>query len=278
MTRHRLTRAAIDDGSWFDQAAAQKRRVLADVLHVVVSASAGIARREHHGRPFVGIDLYAGHGRYKVDRAIVDGSSVLLQDALRRRPDLDHHTLHFELSAPAAKHLDAELAQPPAGMLFDPRPPSYRVINGDCHPMLAAELDRVGAFENGVLIHDPFTGPIAVDTVKLATGRCRRLDVVIHVDAINHYKRPAGAGYLDQTLLGDLRDLGKSHLYVSSTAPGTQWAWIVATNWDGFPELPGARLHDVRNLQGGLLLDRLNLTEAQFREKYNPELPWTEAA
>lgn len=273
MSRHRLDREAIDTGTWFDLAAAEKRRVLGDVLQVVVGASAGIARRERHGRPFIGIDLFAGHGRYKVDNRIYDGSSVLLQDALRRW-NLPHRTLHFEQSTAAAAHLDAELARPPAGQLFDPVPPSYRVINGDCCALLAPELDRIGVFENGILIHDPFHGTIAVDTIRQALERCHRLDVVIHVDATNQYKRPAGAGYHDRTLLGDVAQLGKRHLLVSEMAAGTQWAWLVATNWDGFPELPGARLHNIRSFAGRHLVDRLNLTRPQWRAKYNPALPF----
>ena len=164
--------------------------------------------------------------------------------------------------------------------------PCVRVVQGDSRDLLTGllvqELPRARPNYYGLVYFDPVPGVEMFEVIGRLGEAFRslrqlaRVDVLMYVSATTIKRLRECCG---QTLRGLLAGLGKRHWFARDTYDSRhQWTFLLGTNWPDMKEYGRIRLFSIDREPGATLFDRLDLTDAERKEKAVAVLPFPEPA
>jgi hypothetical protein len=148
----------------------------------------------------------------------------------------------------------------------------------------AARIDDVlralgprGAVALGLAYADPNGDEPPWDVLERLGRRLRRVDLLLYLSAA-FKKWLRGCGLREDTFLLDrLAQLHKRYLLLRRPAGGPQYTFALLTNWAPLTRKFRAQgFYPPDSPEGAAIADRLNLTDAQLRAKYQSALPLEE--
>lgn len=165
--------------------------------------------------------------------------------------------------------------------------PSVRVINADCREvtpgLFAAELPAPKPIYYGLVYFDPKPGKEQFEVIRMLADlftrrQSERMDVLLYMSATSFKRLHEVSG---ETLRATINRFPKTHWLIRDPYD-TQWQWtfLLGTNWADMKEYRKIRLFPVGGEVGSAILDRLDLTEKQRKEKVasTGQLPFPETA
>jgi hypothetical protein len=254
---------------WISAETEPKEYDFRGILNMHVPVCKGIiSRSEWAHRSYLYVDLYAGPGHLRVPSGrIIDGSPLIARDVLTRH-GLPYHAVHFEQDADTAARL-GEALWVPASLLDIPDPGSSPVITASCQEGFPAWLAVNGAQRNrfGLVYADPIRDEIPVALFNSAAARLPRVDLLSYVSA-TQYKRRGRV-----RLAEHVRAVGKKHALIRAPREKWQFTFILWSDWGELPEWNQRGFYRLDSERGRQILDQLNLTAREWKEKANTPLP-----
>lgn len=238
------------------------------ILNMHVPVCKGIINRNGWAHSsYLYVDLYAGPGHLSFGARSFDGSPLIARDVLTRH-GLTYHAVHFEQDAETAGRL-AEALWVPASLLDVPDPDNSPVITSSCQTGFPAWLEASGAQRNrfGLIYADPIHDEIPVALFNAAAARLPRADLLSYVSA-TQYKRRGRV-----RLAEHVRAVGKKHALIRAPRGAWQFTFILWSDWGGLPEWNQRGFYRLDSERGQQILDQLNLTAREWKEKANTPLP-----
>lgn len=226
-------------------------------LKAIVSLHMNIAEciiNKQRGRSYLYIDCNAGSGyNHEAD---CEGSPLVFLDAVACHS--------FDWRAYFIDNDKAKIGELRMRMGLDDRVELRDADNGELVPELLAAARPWQAF--GIVYHDP-NGIPNLNIFKQMPPKST-IDVLIRYNG-NGVKR-AGGGRLTESL----KAIPKQYWYIQKVQPGDKWQWafLLGTNWDKFPEY---RKHDFVRLDsadGKAQVELLDYTREELRNKSQPTL------
>jgi hypothetical protein len=227
--------------------------------------------------PYLYVDLHAGPGLLEHKGRRFDGSPMIAKDLLTRA-GIPTETVHFEQDPDVAARLRDAMSNPCA--LFDPGLLTTQIRDQPFQSGFPEWLSESGHQANryGLVYSDPIRDEIPYATLNQAAEMLPRVDLLAYVSA-TQYKRRRGQdlqrnGSSERPLLGDhIRAVNKRIALIREPLGAWQWTFVLWTNWTQMPEWERRGFWRLNSDKGRHVLDRLNLTDAQHREKANTPLP-----
>lgn len=263
--------------SWISAETERKEADYRGLLKMHIDICKGLINRQN-AQPYLYIDLYAGPGRLEFEGQAFDGSPLIARDLLQTAP-VPYDAVHFEKDPDVAGRLETALATPSA-VLWAPDATSM-IVNKAFEDGFLGWLAETGHQPDrfGLIYSDPIRDEIPYAILNEAACLLPRVDILSYVSA-TQYKRRRGQdlkrnGSTELPLLGDhIRAVNKRIALIRKPLGAWQWTFVLWSNWVNMPAWTNHGFHRLDSPEGQQILDRLNLTEREHREKANTPLPF----
>jgi hypothetical protein len=256
---------------WISAETERKERHFRGIVRMHANICKGIARRHGIASPYLYADLYAGPGSLRWKNREFDGSPLIARDELTRT-GLPYQAVHFEEDAAVAAQL-GEALWTPASLLDAPDPDNSPVFAERCQDAyprwLASGEGRRD--RHGLVYSDPIGDPIPVDLLNATAEKFPRVDLLAYVAANSQYKRKGGSERT-RFLADDIAAVNKDIVLIRRPFTAFQWTFVLWTNWAQLPEWQKEGFYRLDSETGRQILDQLNLTAREHREKANTPL------
>ncbi|MET7933449.1 hypothetical protein [Streptomyces sp. NPDC005322] len=264
--------------SWISAETERKEADFRGVLDMHITICKALMKR-HRTRPYLYADLYAGPGHLEFDGRRFLGSPLIAQELLTRAA-IPYEAVHFEKDPEVAARL-AEALWQPTSLLDTPDAETSPIFTEAFEtglPRWLAQADHQPD-RYGLVYSDPIRDEIPYELLNQAAALLPRVDLLSYVSA-TQYKRRRGQdlkrnGSTELPLLGDhVRAVDKRIALIRKPLGAWQWTFVLWSNWVDMPAWTNRGFHRLDSPEGQQILDRLNLTERQHREKANTPLPF----
>lgn len=264
--------------SWISAETERKEADFRGVLDMHITICKGLMKRHRTG-PYLYADLYAGPGHLEFDGRRFLGSPLIAQELLTRAA-IPYEAVHFEKDAEVASRL-AEALWQPTSLLDTPDAESSPVFTEAFETGFPRWLASAGHQPDryGLVYSDPIRDEIPHTLLNQAAALMPRVDLLSYVSA-TQYKRRRGQdlkrnGSTELPLLGDhIRAVNKRIALIREPLGAWQWTFVIWSNWPDMPAWTNHGFHRLESPKGRQILDRLNLTEREHKEKANTPLPF----
>lgn len=264
--------------NWISAETERKEADFRGVLDMHITICKALMQRQRTA-PYLYADLYAGPGHLEFNGRRFLGSPLIAQDLLARA-SIPYQAIHFEKDPEVAGRLAAALWQPTS--LFDTpdadNSPVFTEAFETGFPHWLTEAGHQGD-RYGLVYSDPIRDEIPHALLNEAAARMPRVDLLSYVSA-TQYKRRRGQdikrnGSTELPLLGDhIRAVNKRIALIRKPLGAWQWTFVLWSNWVNMPAWTSHGFYRLDSPEGQQILDRLNLTEREHREKVNAPLPF----
>ena len=212
------------------------------------------------GLPYLYADLHAGPGDLTYEGRTFDGSPLVFL-RLAAEKGIRHQSLLFDQDVSVAARLSAAVSWVDSNG-------SVEVVAQPCEVGMSQWLTRAGSqpYRYGLVYSDPIAKEIPVALLARIAHQFPRVDLLSYVAATG-YKRRGGP-----RLAEHLAAIDKRYVYVRQPAGQWQWTFVLWTNFESRLDWKRAGFHRADSERGRLILDRLNLTVAEFHEATNEPL------
>lgn len=258
-----------------------KQQIFREFAWMWVKIAKGILSRKPGYHPlFHYFDLTAGKGH---DQDGNPGSPLIFTEQARRA-GISYRAFLFEHNPESAHELTKALQSRGrkdewSSHIILPMDSAEGIFN------LAIPHAKDKESRLGLIYFDPNGDTVyPTDSIRFLTQTpCfEKIDFLAHISA-NSKKRFNGAvrkgvlseRHLRRTLLEDLQGIGKEYIWLREPATAWQWTFALCTNWDKSLDLRKMRFHGIDTPEGARLLDWLELTREEFKDKHGtiPGLP-----
>lgn len=261
--------------AWMSAETEPKEDDFRGILGMHVTICKGILGR-WPSRPYLYVDLYAGPGHLEYRGRRFPGSPLIAQDILTQA-GIPYLALHYERDCAVAARL-AEALWTPTSLLDVPDPERAPIHAGPCQDGFARWLDANGHQHDryGLIYSDPIRDEIPHELLNKAAHHLPKVDLLSYVSA-TQYKRRRG-GDPDRPYLADhIAAVNKRVALVREPAGRQQWTFVLWSNWVRLPEWERRGFYRLDSARGQRVLERLNLSERESRERSNTPLPFRAA-
>lgn len=263
--------------SWISAETERKEADYRGLLKMHIDICKGLIHRQN-AQPYLYIDLYAGPGHLEFEGRTFDGSPLIARDLLQTAP-VPYDAVHFEKVTEVARRLEDALATP-SGVLWAPDA-SSTIINEAFETAFPRWLANAGRQPDryGLIYSDPIRDEIPHAILNQAAELLPRVDILSYVSG-TQYKRRRGQdrwrnGSTELPLLGDhIRAVNKQIALIRKPLGAWQWTFVLWSNWVNMPAWTNHGFYRLDSPEGRQILDQLNLTEREHREKANTPLPF----
>lgn len=264
--------------SWISAETERKEADFRGVLDMHITICKSLIRRQR-AQPYLYADLYAGPGHLEFDGRRFLGSPLIAQELLTHA-GIPYEAIHFERDPEVAARL-AEALWVPTSLLDTPDPDSSPIYTEPFQSGFPHWLAGVGRQPDryGLIYSDPIRDEIPHAILNEAAALLPHVDILSYVSA-TQYKRRRGQdikrnGSTELPLLGDhIRAVDKRIALIRKPLGAWQWTFVLWSNWVNMPAWTNHGFHRLDSPEGQQILDRLNLTEREHREKANTPLPF----
>ncbi len=263
-----------DRDSWISAETEAKEADFRGILNMHVTICKAIMARQPAG-PYLYADLYAGPGHLEYRGRRFAGSPLIAQEILTRA-GLPSEAIHFEQDPAVAARL-ADALYVPTSLIDQPDPDTAPIYTEPCQSGFASWLDRAGPQPHryGLVYSDPIRDEIPHELLNKTARLLPKVDLLSYV-AATQYKRRRGVDS-DRPFLADhIGAVGKRVALVREPMGAWQWTFVLWSNWVNLPDWQRRGFYRLDSERGAQILDRLNLTARQLKEKANTPLPFTE--
>lgn len=272
-----MPKAATSD-TWISAETERKEVDFRGILRMHITICKALTKR-HHAGPYLYADLYAGPGHLEFNGRRFLGSPLIAQDLLTQA-NMPYEAIHFEKDPEVAARLTKSLWQP-TSLLDAPSAENSPIFNEPFETGFPRWLTATGRQPDryGLVYSDPIRDEIPYGLLNKAAALMPRVDLLSYVSA-TQYKRRRGQdlkrnGSTELPLLGDhIRAVDKRIALIRKPLSAWQWTFVLWSNWVDMPAWTNHGFHRIDSTEGQQILDRLNLTEREYREKANPPLPF----
>lgn len=264
--------------SWISAETERKEQDFRGVLNMHITICKALMQRQR-AQSYLYADLYAGPGQLEFNGRHFLGSPLIAQELLARAA-IPYEAIHFEKDPEVAGRL-AEALWVPTTLLDTPDPeicPVFTEAFETGFPRWLAETGRQSD-RYGLVYSDPIRDEIPHALLNEAAALLPRVDILSYVSA-TQYKRRRGQdikrnGSTELPLLGDhIRAVDKRIALIRKPLGPWQWTFVLWSNWVNMPAWTSHGFHRLDSAEGQQILDRLNLTEREHKEKANTPLPF----
>lgn len=264
--------------SWVSADTERKEDDFKGILGMHINVCKGIMAR--CGRvPYLYADLYAGPGHLEYDGRRFLGSPLIAQD-LMTRAGIPHEAIHFDEDPDVASRL-AEALWVPTSLFDQPNSDTAPIFSESCEEGFSRWLDQHGRQPNryGLVYADPIKDEIPHELLNKAAHFLPKVDLLSYVSA-TQYKRRRGEdlrrhGVTIKPLLADhIKAVNKKVVLIRKPAGPWQWTFVLWSNWVDLPAWQSRGFYRLDSEMGEQILDQLNLTSKEHREKTNTPLPF----
>lgn len=261
---------------WVSAETEAKEADFRGILGMHVNVCKGILSRRG-AQPYLYADLYAGPGHLEYRGRRFPGSPLIAQDVLART-GISSQAIHFENDPAVAARL-AEALYVPTSLLDQPGPDTAPIYIEDFQAGFARWLDEAGPQPDryGLVYSDPIRDEIPHQLLNKAARLMPRVDLLSYV-AATQYKRRRGVDSGRPHLADHIAAVDKRVVLIREPLGAWQWTFVLWSNWVNLPEWHRRGFYRLDSARGSQILDRLNLTARQHREKANTSLPFEEAS
>lgn len=260
---------------WISAETKRKEDDFRGILSMHVTICKGI--RARYGRPgdppYLYADLYAGPGHLEFEGQRFLGSPLIAQDVLTRA-GVPYEAIHFEKDSEVAARL-AEALWVPTSLLDTPDPEKAPVYTEACQAGFSRWLNERGSQRDrhGLVYADPIRDEIPYELLNQAAHHLPKVDLLSYV-AATQYKRRRGADP-DRPFLADhVNAVDKKVVLIRRPQTAWHWAFILWSNWENLPEWRNHGFYRLDSELGQQVMDQLNLSTREHREKVNTPLPF----
>lgn len=217
------------------------------------------------GQEYHYVDLTAGPGRY----ADIIGSPIrfCMNASGQSR---DWRAWFCEMNPNHAAQLDEEIAS--LGEEISSRSEVLPYDHAQGVVYIQRRLYECNGSPFGLVYVDTNGTLQPVEVVRDLVRPFKQLDVLLYVAAAT-YKRCRGA-FRDEErpLLSEhLLQIGKKEMLIREPHANWQWTFVLLTNWASYPELRSIDFYNINSKEGRAILDRLDLTASELRQKQSAE-------
>lgn len=244
-------------------------------MHITI-AKAIISR--YKAPPYLYVDLYAGPGHLEFEGRKFLGSPLIAQDLLAAA-GVPYETVHFEKDPDAADRLRSALWTPTTLLdaADEQNAPVFNESFEDAFPKwLHAKGFQPDRF--GLVYADPIRDEIPHGVLNTAAKLLPKVDLLSYVSATQYKRRRRAAeeaGDDSRPLLSDHIDtVDKRIALIRKPAGAWQWTFVLWSNWLRLPDWQKQGFYRLDSDDGRRILDVLNLTEREHKEKANTPLPF----
>lgn len=265
---------------WVSEDTEAKERDFHGIMWMHAHICKGIGTR-HRLPPYLYVDLYAGPGNLEFQGRRFAGSPIIARDILGET-GLPHFALHYEEDRDVAARL-AEALWIPTSLLDTVTADTAPIYVGRCQAGFSEWLDRNGRQPDryGLVYSDPVSDEIPHELLNQAARLLPRVDLLSYVSA-NQYKRRRGLDErkngTDATrpfLLDHIQAVAKRVVLVREPIGKWEWTFILWSNWVDYPAWEKRGFYRLDSERGQRVIERLNLSKRQSRERNNRPL-WGE--
>lgn len=264
--------------SWISTETEQKERDFRGVLDMHITICKALIQ-QRRAQPYLYADLYAGPGHLEFNGRHFLGSPLIAQELLTRAA-IPYEAIHFEKDPEVAGRL-SEALWVPTTLLETPDPKTSPIFTEAFETGFPRWLAKTGhqAERYGLIYSDPINDEIPHELLNEAAELLPRVDILSYASA-NQYKRRRGQdlkrnGSTELPIIGDhIRAVNKRIALIRKPLGAYQWTFILWSNWVHMPVWTNRGFHRLDSPDGQQILDRLNLTEREQREKANDPLPF----
>ncbi|WP_042408184.1 hypothetical protein [Streptacidiphilus carbonis] len=258
--------------SWISAETERKESDFRGILGMHVNICKGIMRRRP-GHPYLYADLYAGPGHLEYKGKQFPGSPLIAQDLLVRA-NIPYEAVHFEQDGEVAERLQSALYSEPGALFGGPDATNSPVYNESFESGFPRWLRGNGAQARrlGLVYADPIKDEIPHALFNQCARLLPQVDLLSYVSA-TQYKRRRGSelrlkGETDKPLFSDhVSAVNKRIALIREPGGPWQWTFVLWSNWVDMPEWQSHGFYRLNSSKGQRILDRLDLTDAQQREK-----------
>jgi len=237
----------------------ESTKVKLGIFRDLITMHVGICAGQKWCRSYAYIDMNAGPGI--APECQLRGSPLLFLDAIKEQlKPLNYAALMIDSNPAYAAELRSRLAGYPR----------VHVEHGDHCVVAPRDIALLNHRPHGLIYHDP-NGIPSWETLAaiFALPQARYLDLLMYV-RLNDLNRVNSLRYNrklpDFTLTEGLAAIKKQTLIIREPARPTNWTYLIATNWTGFPVWYRKGFHLLTSREGQAILMRHS-----FRPRQPPE-------
>lgn len=256
---------------WVGIETEQKEQDFRGLLRIHVTACRGILSRQRRPQPYLFMDLHGGPGDLLYRGHAFPGSPLIALEELCGA-GLLYETWHWERNQKTATDLrhaitkaDDQRAATVLPMAFERGLPDW--------------LEQQGRqpWRHGLVYSDPIGDPIPVDALNAVALQFPKVDLLAYVSATNQYKRAnaAGVGH-GRRLSEDVQAIKKECALIRTAHRAEQYTFVLWSNWVDFPIWSKRGFHRLDSPTGREILEVLDWTKQELRERRNSQLPFDE--
>lgn len=265
-------------GSWISAETEAKEADFRGILRMHVTVCKGIAKRRN-APPYLYADLYAGPGHLEFKGRRFLGSPLIAQDLLTQAA-IPYEAIHFEKDPAVAAQL-AEALWVPTSLVDLPNSETAPIYNVPFEDGFKCWLDQAGRQPDryGLVYADPIKDEIPHELLNKAAHLMPKVDLLSYVSATQYKRRRGGDlrrnGITDMPLLSDhVGAVDKRIALIRKPAGPWQFTFVLWSNWVNMPDWQRRGFYRLDSDEGRRILEELDLTKTQHREKANTPLPF----
>lgn len=257
---------------WISAETEAKEADFRGILGMHVQICKGITKRRG-AAPYLYVDLYAGPGHLEYNGRRFLGSPLIAQDLLTRA-GIRYEALHFEKDPEVATRL-AEALWVPTSLIDCPDPNSAPIYTEDFRDGFSLWLDKADPQANryGLVYADPIRDEIPHELLNKAAKLLPKVDLLSYVSA-TQYKRRRGVDAERPFLADHISAVDKRVVLIRRPLGAWQWTFVLWSNWVNLPDWQRRGFYRLDSPGGQAVLDQLNLSKREHKEKANTPLPF----
>lgn len=258
---------------WISAETEPKEGDFRGILSMHVTICKGILSRRSASLPYLYVDLYAGPGHLEYQGRSFLGSPLIAQELLTRA-GLANEAVHFERDPQVAERLRDALWMP-ASLLDVPDSTSAPIFVEPCQEGFVRWLGNNGRQPDryGLVYSDPIHDEIPHELLNQAAYYLPKVDLLSYV-AATQYKRRRGVDHDRPYLADHISAVNKRVVLIREPIGRWHWTFILWSNWVQLPEWERRGFYRLDSPNGARILERLNLSERESRERANTPLPF----
>jgi hypothetical protein len=243
---------------WVSADTEEKERHFRGILRMHLQICKGIlTRNPGYPRSYLYADLHSGPGPLSYAGKPFDGSPLVFRSAAADLGIETFEALFFEQDPLTASALHTVISD------------IGRVVAEPCEQGMVEWLNRSKEqpYRYGLVYSDPIAKPIPVELLNQVGQRLPRVDILSYTSG-TAYKRVG-----KMRLSEDIAAIPKQYQLIRDPHGAWQWTFILWSNWPDFPEWRKIGFYRVDSERGKQILDELDLTRDELRERSNEPLP-----
>ena len=256
---------------WISSETEGKEADFRGILSMHATLCKGIIRRQNAG-PYLYVDLYAGPGNLEFNGRRFLGSPLIAQDIFTRA-SLPNEAVHFEQDPEVADRL-AEALWTPTSLLDCPNSDTAPIFTEDFRTAYPKWLDKAGLQPDryGLVYADPIRDEIPYELFNRTAKQFPKVDLLSYVAATQYKRRRGQNPEKWPQLIEHISAVGKRVVLIREPRGAQQWTFILWSNWASLPDWQRRGFYRLDSERGQWIMDRLNLTKDQHKEKANTPL------